>query len=328
MVDQSSMTFESHLHPVQEAMHDFEIEFEKTFDQDIRMIKPILDYAGHTEGKRLRPILFFLTQGMIGAPQIRHTVVAVMIEMLHSVSLMHDDVIDEADIRRGEATMNATWGNKLAVLAGDYLLAKMLSIGINQGYGDVLKRIADVAVEMGRGELMQGVLSSHPELTINDYYSIIEKKTAMLFGVASELAGRVVDKNQDEMKILYQLGLNFGMSFQIKDDILDLIGTDDVMGKPTGQDLLNGKLNIPIVLALSKADEKARHQLLNMLKQKETIEYKEIQNHLDIEKGIQMAETAALDYTDKTKSIVQLFDESPYKTSIISLLQFNLDRVR
>lgn len=328
MTAQTPSLFSKCIAPVEKIIDVFEDAFADVFDQDIRILKPILNYAGNTEGKRLRPILFFLTQGLVGAAELAHVTVAVMLEMLHTVSLIHDDVVDESDQRRGMDTMNARWGNKLAVLTGDYLLAKMLSMGIENGYGAILKRISDVAVEMGRGELMQGFMASQPDISLDYYYAIIEKKTAMLFGVASELAGVVTGQSTAVSDHLYQLGLYFGMSFQIKDDILDLTGNDDVMGKPSGQDLFNGKVNIPLVFAMNTVEEKNKTQLEALLDTQASVQLEDIRQLLDVDKGIELAQQAAREYSDKTRDLLKQFDNSEYRVSIDALLEFNLDRMK
>ncbi|MBN2028882.1 polyprenyl synthetase family protein [bacterium] len=314
--------------PVKVELELFEKEYESQFQPNSDFLIPLLEYVNQEKGKHIRPTLFFLVQGLIGKPNLKSIRIAVLLEMLHVATLIHDDVVDDSFFRRGRKTPNALWGNKVAVLLGDYLLAKVLSLGVEAPWKDVLKIISRVVMDMGRGELRQVVIgTTAKQIDEKEYYRIIKDKTAALFQATCELAGLIANGTQKERARLNRLGEYFGMSFQIRDDILDLTGKSELMGKPAGQDICNGKITLPIILALKHASEIEKQRFFKKLASEKEIDTEWIFDFVGRKKGIQRAQAQSALFADKAIAILSTFGSSIYRESIEKLVKHDLVRV-
>ena len=231
----------------------FEEEYRQQFRTESFVIQPLLDYLIVTKGKWFRPILFFLSQGLINRPKSESVRIAVLLELLHAATLIHDDVVDSSPERRGRKTLNEKWGDKVSVLTGDFLLAKVLKLGVESRWPEVLGVISRVVTKMADCELRQVIQPPEEDQTPESYFRVIQDKTAGFFAAASELGGIVAGADSVENERLIFIGDYFGMAFQIRDDILDLSGSCGQMGKPVRQDTYNGKITLPLIFALEKA---------------------------------------------------------------------------
>ncbi|MCJ7697093.1 MAG: polyprenyl synthetase family protein, partial [Thermoplasmata archaeon] len=279
------------------------------------------------KGKRIRPIIFFLSQGLVGSPSLESIRVAVLLEILHTATLIHDDIVDDSSVRRGKKTPNALWGNKVSVLLGDYLLAKVLLLGVKVQWNGVLEIISNVVMEMGRGELRQVIIGTTEYINENEYYKIITDKTAALFQATCELGGLVLHASQAEKSRLNQFGEYFGMSFQIRDDILDLTGYTKLTGKPSGQDIFNGKITLPLILALGHASKEERERLFKKLDNIKNKNTKWILQFINSKKGIERAQTQSEIFAKKAIEILNTFKPSVYRESMEQLVMHDLKRV-
>ncbi len=313
--------------PVRTELELFEKEYECQFQPNSDFLIPLLKYTHKEKGKRIRPILFFLTQGLIDKPNSESVRIAVLLELLHTATLIHDDVVDHSLMRRGRKTPNAMWGNKVAVLLGDYLLAKVLALGVQTRWKDVLKIIAQVVMDMGKGELRQVVIGTTTQVDEKEYYRIIKGKTAALFQATCELAGLVANGTPKERSQLNRLGEYFGLSFQIRDDILDLTGQSKLMGKPAGQDIDNSKVTLPIILALKHASETEKKQFFKKFLDEKEKDAKWIFEFIDCKKGVQRAQIQSEQYANKAIDILSTFQSSIYRESIEKLVKHDLVRV-
>lgn len=235
-------------------------------------VAPYVAYLGNTSGKRIRPALVYLAGGATGEIGEDHDQLAVTLELIHVATLVHDDIIDGAEIRRQAPTANAKWGNALSVLLGDCLFSHALMLSSEFDDARISRRVASAANEVCTGEIVQTQRRFDLNLSRADYFDIIEKKTAALFAAAMELGARVNGKDDDLCAALGDFGLKVGTAYQIYDDCIDLVGEEEEFGKTLRTDLNKGKLTLPILNLLSSASERQREKLNRLLLQREPID--------------------------------------------------------
>src|SRR5207253_3322794 len=224
-------------------------------------IKTIHDVGEHIlggGGKRLRPALLLLVAKMLRYEGYRDVVYGAVIEFIHTATLVHDDIIDEAAIRRGRTSINYRWGNNLTVLVGDYLYTHSMNLALAEGNLDILRLLSDVTIRMIEGEILGLEQNGRTDLTINDYFEIVGRKTAALFGACCRIPAYLVDAPETAAQSLYDYGFNLGVCFQLIDDLLDFTSSTEVLGKPALSDLKEGKLTLPLILAMPHATNAER----------------------------------------------------------------------
>ncbi len=224
-----------------------------------------VSYVCGSAGKRLRPALALLAGGATGKITASHVDLAVIVELIHIATLVHDDIMDGADLRRDQPTANAKWGNAITVLLGDALFAHALRLATNFSDVEICRRIADAAAEVCTGETIQTQRRFDLTLSVADYYRIVEMKTAALFAAASELGAFLSETTPEKIGALKQFGLKLGTAYQIYDDCLDLVGDEEEIGKTLGSDLRKGKLTLPLIFLLQSARRQGTHQELSAL---------------------------------------------------------------
>ena len=238
---------------------------EERIRQQARAFDPAVEgyvsYAIESSGKRLRPALALLAGGATGEINSSHLDLAVVLELIHAATLVHDDIMDGADKRRGQPTANAKWGNALSVLLGDCLFAHALKLSTNFSDGEISRRIASAASDVCSGEIMQTQRRFDLKLSVADYYRIIEMKTAALFAAATELGAFINEASPEIISAMKTFGLKLGTAYQIYDDCLDIAGTESSAGKTLGTDLRKGKLTLPILHLLGNASLAEQHRL-------------------------------------------------------------------
>ncbi len=242
---------------------------EERIRQQARAFDPAVEgyvaYAIESHGKRLRPALALLAGGATGNIGPSHLDLAVILELIHAATLVHDDILDGADKRRGQPTANAKWGNAISVLLGDCLFAHALKLSTSFPNGEISRRIAHAAAEVCSGEIIQTQRRFDLKLSVPDYYKIIEMKTAALFAAATELGAFINEAPPDVISALRTFGLRLGTAYQIYDDVLDLAGDESTVGKTLGSDLRKGKLTLPVLYLLQNADIAERHRLSEII---------------------------------------------------------------
>jgi len=229
-----------------------------------RMQSPVLlipQLAGHivaAGGKRLRPMITLASARLCGYDGARHIGLAACVEFIHTATLLHDDVVDESDLRRGAATANAVWGNQASVLVGDFLFSRSFELMVADGSLEVLAILSAASAVIAEGEVLQLMTANDTETTEEDYLEVVRAKTAKLFAAAAEIGGVVADRPDAERAALRAFGLNLGMAFQLVDDVLDYSARQATLGKTVGDDFREGKITLPVVLALRAADDDAK----------------------------------------------------------------------
>lgn len=254
-------TFElinTHLYSVEERIRAQARDFDPAMEGYV-------SYVCGSAGKRLRPALALLAGGATGKISASHVDLAVIIELIHIATLVHDDIMDGADLRRDQPTANAKWGNAISVLLGDALFAHALRLATNFSETEVCRRIADAAAEVCTGEIIQTQRRFDLKLSVADYYRIVEMKTAALFAAASELGAFLSETTPEKIGALKQFGLKLGTAYQVYDDCLDLVGDEEEIGKTLGSDLRKGKLTLPLIFLLQSASRTGDHEALSSL---------------------------------------------------------------
>ncbi|MCU0408262.1 MAG: polyprenyl synthetase family protein, partial [Bacteroidales bacterium] len=251
--------------PVESEMADFEAYFSRTMRSDIPLLNIILNYILRRKGKQMRPLLVFLTARLNGNVTESAYVAATFIELLHTASLVHDDVVDDAGERRGALSINALWNSKIAVLVGDYMLSKGMLISVEKKRFDMLEIVSEAVKSMSEGELLQ--LQKARKLNISEdvYFRIIKSKTAALLSACTACGAKSVTDDPATVARMKELGEMTGMAFQIRDDILDYEGTG-LTGKATGNDIKEKKITLPLIHALEKASFSERRRILSIVR--------------------------------------------------------------
>jgi octaprenyl-diphosphate synthase len=251
-------TFDRTIGLIRPELERFETEYRGQFTFPDAFLDKLLLYVGGKKGKRLRPMLYLLVQGAVSPRSPKDVGVAVLIEMLHIASLLHDDVVDGTEQRRGERSLNALAGNKLSVLAGDFLMAKAFNLALSMPFPEVVPVLSRVLVDMTRSELQQAEMEKTHAVTEAKYLDIVYGKTSSLFESSCELGAAVQHAGPDLVSLLRRFGRHFGTAYQIFDDIEDFTGDAEAIGKPVGQDLGSGKWTLPLILAVDGCGDPER----------------------------------------------------------------------
>ena len=285
-------------------------------------VEPYITYIINTSGKRIRPVLAFLAGGATGGITENHDKLAIILELIHIATLVHDDIIDGAEIRRQAPTANAKWGNALSVLLGDSLFSYALMLSTEFEDNKMARRIAESANAVCTGEIKQTQRRFDLNLTKPEYFDIIEKKTAALFASAMELGGRLNAKPPEVYEAMGRFGLKIGTAYQIYDDCIDLVGEEEQFGKTLRTDLNKGKLTLPILNLLESATDKQREKLSRLLLQKEPIDVSALANIADYVGSIEAAIDTGQRLVEEARETLVVLGDSEYKTALIGISFF------
>lgn len=307
--------------PIEDSLREFNQQYDGLANSGIKLLDTMVSHIGQTRGKQLRPILLLLISGAFDKTSSKAVRAALAIETLHITTLIHDDVVDESMLRRGKQTLNSIWGNKLAVLVGDYLYAKVLNILIAIDDKEILKTISSVAQEMGEGELLQQENAREYNLTEDRYYEVIRKKTAVLFSACCKIGAIAANASDEEIKTMALFGECLGIAFQIQDDILDY-SKELNTGKTYGNDIREQKITLPLILGLNNATEKQREEIKEIY-HKESITQQEVDNIIDTITelgGIANAKKTIDEYFNKAYTLLDCLPNNQYKQSLQLLI--------
>ncbi len=313
--------------PIEKEMAAFEAYFNKTMRSEIPLLNIILNYILRRKGKQMRPLLVFLTAKLNGAIGESTYVAATFIELLHTASLVHDDVVDDAHERRGALSINALWNSKIAVLVGDYMLSKGMLISVEKNRFDMLEIVSEAVKSMSEGELLQLQKSRKLNLTEIDYFKIIRSKTAALLSACTACGAKSVTDDPDTILLMKELGENIGIAFQIRDDLLDYEGTG-LTGKTVGNDIKEKKITLPLIHALEQAANSKKRHILGILKNKKKTksEINEVINFVSEYGGMDYAEIKMNQYRDKALAILDSYPDSDVKDSLKEFVYYTTSR--
>jgi len=313
--------------PIKNEMDSFEKKFRESVSSDVAVVDKIMHYIIKRKGKQIRPIFVFLSSKLFGKISKSSYTAASLIELLHTATLIHDDVVDESNLRRGVFSINAVWKNKIAVLVGDFLLSKGLLLSVKNKEYKMLEIMSSAVEQMSEGELLQMEKSRKLNISEDDYYKIIRKKTATLISACCE-SGAVASKQCDTVCEKMRLfGEYAGMAFQIKDDLFDYESNINI-GKPKGIDIKDKKLTLPIIYSLNNVSYNQKRNIINTIKRDYDNEEKiiELYNIVKSCGGIDYSKKVMKEYHDKAIGILNEFEDNEAKKSLILLLKFIINR--
>ncbi len=313
---------------VEHDLKRVEAEFKKNLDSDVRLISQIGEHLLLSGGKRFRPMILILSAKLCGYEGNRYVPLASIIEFIHTASLLHDDVVDDAELRRGNASANTLWGSEASVLVGDFLFSKSFSLMVRDGDIRILRIISDAATQLAEGEMQELIKTSDLSLAEDGYISIITRKTAALISAASRIGAILGGVSPEKEASMGDFGLNLGIAFQLVDDTLDYISDENEFGKTIGIDLKDGKVTLPLIHTLRKCTPGERREL-------ESVFFSDTIEHQDFVLVVEMIDRyGAIDYTiDRAKDFVQeakdclvSFDPCDAKTAILALADYVVER--
>ena len=314
--------------PIVQEMELFEKKFYEAMTSKVALLNRITYYIVNRKGKQMRPRFVFLSAKMLSDGSVNERTYrgASVIELIHTATLVHDDVVDDSNQRRGFFSINALWKNKIAVLVGDYLLSKGLLLSIDHGDFDLLKIISVAVREMSEGELLQIEKARRLDITEAIYYEIIRKKTATLIAACCALGAKSVSEDEVLVEKMRLFGELIGMAFQIKDDLFDY--SDEAIGKPTGIDIKEQKMTLPLIYALNNCSSKEKSWCINSIKNhnKDKKRVREVIQFVKDKNGLSFAESKMAQFQQEALAILQEFPESIYKDSLILMVNYVIDR--
>ena len=321
--------------PIQKLLSLIENDFKKVNqiidEQVISHVDRIPEVSNHIiklGGKRLRPILTLTTSKMCGYNEDMHINLAAAVELMHTATLLHDDVVDDSDLRRGKSTSHIVWDNKSSILVGDFLLGKAFQLMVETKSIDCLKNLSNASAKIAEGEVMQLIASDNIKTTEDRYMGIIEAKTAELFSTACVVSALITKSKDEEINALTSFGKNLGIAFQLKDDALDYIGNKNSLGKNTGNDFLEGKVTLPVILAYRRGNNKERKFF-------EDIFNNRIRNNDLLKKAIKIINhygtiedtlSKAYQHGRVAKDALAIFPNTEFKDALMKLVDFSIIR--
>ena len=313
--------------PVIQELKKFDSVFREAMRSQVALVYLITRYILRQKGKRVRPMLVMLSAKLCGEINDSTYRAATLIELLHSATLVHDDVVDDADTRRGFGSINAVWKNKVAVLMGDYLLSRGLLLSLQYRDYYFLNSTSFAVKRMSEGELLQIQKSRHLNIDEATYIKIISDKTASLFSACTDIGAASTTEDPDKRNLLKAYGENVGLAFQIRDDLLDYLGRKSILGKPIGGDIKEKKLTLPLIYALHQSGHHEARQALSFVRkganQKDVtwiVDF--VQKNGGIEYALRKAEQFAAD----ARACLSSFPDSPEKQSLLQLVRFVIER--
>jgi len=313
--------------PIVDEMNLFENKFKKSLKTTVPLLDKIMHYIIKRKGKQMRPMFVFLCAKLFGETKESAYTAASLIELLHTATLVHDDVIDESNFRRGVFSINALWKNKISVLVGDFLLSRGLLLAVEKNEFELLKIVSHAVKDMSEGELLQIEKTRKLNITEEVYFEIIRKKTAALISAccaAGASSSQTSSENISQMKIF---GEKVGIAFQIKDDLFDYTQSP-LIGKPTGLDIREKKMTLPLIYTLNQVNKKEKSFIINTIKNdsKNSKKVEQIINLVKENKGLEFAENKMNEYYSESIKILEKFDDNEAKDSLKKLVEFVVKR--
>lgn len=314
--------------PIKDDLEKFQIEFESALHSDVKLINTVSKYIIQRRGKRFRPILTILSAHICGKPTENTYRAASVMELLHIATLIHDDIVDDAEYRRGWPSLNRVWKNKISLLMGDYVLSKSLIYMVKMKNFKVLDSIGRTAEDLSSGELLQIEKSISKRMDEKVYYKMIEKKTASLIATACELGAITASENEADHEALKIFGNNLGIAFQIKDDLFDLLGNQSETGKDLAQDVISNMITLPIVHSMNTTDKQTVRQIGRLLRKvkKNKRVTNELKQIIESTGGFDYAKKKIADFSEKAISAIDNYPDTVYKQKLIDLVNYNGNR--
>ncbi len=321
---------ESALALIENDLKNVELQFVKDLHSNVPLISKVAKYLFSSGGKRIRPALLLLSAKLCDYKGKRHIPLASVIEFIHTATLLHDDVVDNAQIRRGIASANTLWGNEASVLVGDYLFSKSFSIMIADGDLKIMHALSSATTIIAEGEVLQLISSTDLEITEERYVDVIKSKTAILLATACQTGAILGNVSQEREIALKEFGMNLGIAFQLIDDTLDYTSSEETFGKSIGHDLEEGKITLPLIHTLRNCNSSEKEVIATII-QKDSMQeedFKRVFGLVHAYGGIDYSLKVARSYVESGKSSLDAFADSPEKKALINIADYVLTRQR
>ena len=318
--------FEDIQNLIQEDLTQTDQVLVEHLSSDVALINQMSHYIIGAGGKRLRPLLLLLCARASNYQGQHHHLMAVVIELIHTATLLHDDTVDESSTRRGKDTANEVWGNAASVLVGDFLYSRAFELMVEPGSMRIMQILSKATNEIAQGEVMQLLNCQNSDLTESEYYQVIERKTAVLFQAATQIGGVLAGANPEQEEALRQYGLHLGNAFQIIDDVLDYESDAQTMGKEVGDDLSEGKTTMPMIYAMEHADESEQQLLKQAIDNADTTQIDQVIKILNKVGAFDYTRAQAQKSADLAKAQLSALDDSEFKQALELLCELSLKR--
>lgn len=314
--------------PVSEELHTFRQKYKAALKTENTLIDKVVRYILKQQGKQIRPLLVMLGAKACGGVQEKSYRAAIMVELLHSATLIHDDVVDDAEMRRGMFSINALWKNKIAVLIGDFLLSKGLIYSLDHKDYLFLHMVSEAVRRMSEGEILQIQKTRSLDITEEDYLKVISDKTASLISLSSAMGAASVTDEEENIQALKEYGECLGLAFQIRDDLLDYTGDSKKTGKELGIDIKEKKITLPLLYALQNSERAERKKITSILRsaRKRAEKSRDIIDFVKARGGLDYALDVAEGYASKSRAALQKLEDNDAKRSLILLVDFVMKR--
>ncbi len=314
-------------YPVRQEMKEFDKRFKSAVSSGVPLVNIVTGYILRRKGKQMRPLFVLLSSKLTGGITESTYTAASLIELMHTATLVHDDVVDESNERRGVFSVNAIWKSKVAVLLGDYLLARGLLLAVEKKDYNLLEIVSNASKEMSEGELVQIQKSRSLNIDTDTYYEVIRKKTASLIAACTASGASAAGAEQEVIDRVYEMGINIGMAFQIKDDLFDY-QPHGLIGKPTGNDIKDKKFTLPLIYALNQAESGKRKAMIRKIRNGNRSQrvVNDVVHFVNEMGGISFAFDKMHEFKSSAMEILQSFPESPARDSLRELVEFTVSR--
>ena len=316
--------------PIREDLEAVEREFVRHIQSRVALIPEMGRYIQNSGGKRVRPAVLLMASRLSGYAGDRAVLYASVVEFIHTATLVHDDIIDGADLRRGRLAVHSRWGNDITVLLGDYLYIKSMAMALTQDSLEIIRLLCDVTLRMIEGELYQLTKTGDVDISEEEHFEIIRRKTAFLFGGCAQIGGMLGGVTPDRENALREYGFNLGLAFQIVDDLLDFTADAAALGKPIGGDLREGKVTLPVIFLRRRGGEQA-DRLIRTVVNERTVspdQWREILRLLQEHRAIDLAYDRALEYATRAKGCLAVFPPTRERDALLALTDYVLSRDR
>ena len=326
----SSLALSQIFEPIRADLEKVDLEFARHVQSQVELIPRIGQYIQTAGGKRIRPAVLLMAARLAGYEGDRAVLYAAVVEFIHTATLVHDDIIDDADLRRGRAAVHSRWGNDITVLLGDYLYIKSMALALTHDTLDLVRVLCDVTLKMIEGELYQLTKNGDADITEDEHFDIIRRKTAYLFGGCAEIGGMLGKVGPERETALREYGFNLGIAFQIIDDLLDVTGDADALGKPVGSDLREGKMTLPLIHLLQQNEEVGARIVRDIISSRTVApeQWEELQRALREHRSIEYANRRASEFAERAKKPLHAFPPSSEREALLALPDYILSRDR
>jgi octaprenyl-diphosphate synthase len=311
-----------------EDLQRIEEEINKNLQSSVPLIALVTRYIMRSGGKRLRPLLTVLAARLLNYQGDDHYRLSIVFEYLHAATLLHDDVVDHAELRRGRPSANTLWGNAAVVLVGDFLLATSFFLSVTSGNLKILRILSETTTSMAEGEVLQLINSDNLEISEEEYIEVIRRKTAILISAACQIGAILGQADEEQEEAMRSFGLNLSIAFQLRDDFLDYTGSAEEFGKPVGKDLQEGKITLPLIHALQSSNDGDRQRLVELIISDHNYEqiFTEVKKIIQAHQGLDYTDKLAIHYITEAKSALSIFPESPTRQSLLEIAEYVISR--